>query len=287
MDCSARLLPRLCHAIRLAYENFQCPVSETRCPCSFCPNGRFLSCNLLGVCVLFQSVCSCVICNNISCLFSHLGASFVDGVVRWCSWHGSIWSPERGTCQWWLCIIADSKECCCFILFSFKSVHVLSEVPWLEENLVLLRRKNGNTFIQCVCFLTWSPLAGFSTALSQTPSISSISSEGREDLQVNQLETQIWIKPDIQKTDVDFSEILNAIQESKLFLGCKIVFSVEDSIEMHWNYNWRHTRSDELNNNLLLKSLRKFNGLLKASKKSFHISKIVRFELLCAKGFEQ
>ncbi|KAM3673059.1 anoctamin-4 isoform 1-T1 [Ammospiza maritima maritima] len=37
--------------------------------------------------------------------------------------------------------------------------------------------------------------------------------EGREDLQVNQLETQIWIKPDIQKTDVDFSEILNAIQE--------------------------------------------------------------------------
>ncbi|XP_030900773.2 LOW QUALITY PROTEIN: anoctamin-4 [Melopsittacus undulatus] len=37
--------------------------------------------------------------------------------------------------------------------------------------------------------------------------------EGREDLQVNHLETQIWIKPDIQKTDVDFSEILNAIQE--------------------------------------------------------------------------
>ncbi|XP_072779364.1 anoctamin-4 isoform X1 [Taeniopygia guttata] len=37
--------------------------------------------------------------------------------------------------------------------------------------------------------------------------------EGREDLQVNQLETQIWIKPEIQKTDVDFSEILNAIQE--------------------------------------------------------------------------
>lgn len=37
--------------------------------------------------------------------------------------------------------------------------------------------------------------------------------EGREDLQVNQLETQIWIKPDMQKTDVDFSEILNAIQE--------------------------------------------------------------------------
>ncbi|XP_030334346.1 anoctamin-4 isoform X2 [Strigops habroptila] len=37
--------------------------------------------------------------------------------------------------------------------------------------------------------------------------------EGREDLQVNRLETQIWIKPDIQKTDVDFSEILNAIQE--------------------------------------------------------------------------
>ncbi|XP_072779365.1 anoctamin-4 isoform X2 [Taeniopygia guttata] len=39
--------------------------------------------------------------------------------------------------------------------------------------------------------------------------------EGREDLQVNQLETQIWIKPEIQKTDVDFSEILNAIQETK------------------------------------------------------------------------
>ncbi|XP_058276306.1 anoctamin-4 isoform X2 [Hirundo rustica] len=37
--------------------------------------------------------------------------------------------------------------------------------------------------------------------------------EGREDLQVNQLETQIWIKPDTQKTDLDFSEILNAIQE--------------------------------------------------------------------------
>ncbi|XP_074758763.1 anoctamin-4 isoform X1 [Athene noctua] len=37
--------------------------------------------------------------------------------------------------------------------------------------------------------------------------------EGRKDLQVNRLETQIWIKPDIQKTDVDFSEILNAIQE--------------------------------------------------------------------------
>ncbi|XP_035192111.1 anoctamin-4 isoform X2 [Oxyura jamaicensis] len=39
--------------------------------------------------------------------------------------------------------------------------------------------------------------------------------EGTEDLQVNQLETQIWIKPDVQKTDVDFSEILNAIQETK------------------------------------------------------------------------
>uniref|UniRef100_A0A8B9IRL4 Anoctamin n=1 Tax=Amazona collaria TaxID=241587 RepID=A0A8B9IRL4_9PSIT len=37
--------------------------------------------------------------------------------------------------------------------------------------------------------------------------------EGREDLQVNRLETRIWIKPEIQKTDVDFSEILNAIQE--------------------------------------------------------------------------
>ncbi|XP_067153029.1 anoctamin-4 [Apteryx mantelli] len=37
--------------------------------------------------------------------------------------------------------------------------------------------------------------------------------EGREDLQGNQLETQIWITPDVQKTDVDFSEILNAIQE--------------------------------------------------------------------------
>lgn len=52
-------------------------------------------------------------------------------------------------------------------------------------------------------------------------------------MQVNQLETQIWIKPEIQKTDVDFSEILNAIQESKFFLGCKIVFTVEDSIEMY------------------------------------------------------
>ncbi|KAJ7422796.1 Anoctamin-4 [Pitangus sulphuratus] len=43
--------------------------------------------------------------------------------------------------------------------------------------------------------------------------ITDYSQEGREDLQVNRLETQIWIKPDIQKTDVDFSEILNAIQE--------------------------------------------------------------------------
>jgi len=77
------------------------------------------------------------------------------------------------------------------------------------------------------------PSLDFSTALSQTPSISSISSEGREDLQVNHLETQIWINPDIQKTDVDFSEILNAIQESKLFLGCKIEFAVEESFEMH------------------------------------------------------
>lgn len=77
-----------------------------------------------------------------------------------------------------------------------------------------------------------SPLAGFSTALSQTPSISSISSEGTEDLQVNQLETQIWIKPDVQKTDVDFSEILNAIQESKLSLGCKIKHTVKESIAM-------------------------------------------------------
>lgn len=196
---------------------------------------------------------------------------------------------NEGSCQWWLCITADSRQYCCFILFSFKLVHVLSETPWFEENLVLLRRKNGNTFIQCVCFLTWSPLAGFSTALSQTPSISSISSDGREDLQVNQLETQIWIKPDIQKTDVDFSEILNAIQESKFFLGCKIVFVVEDSIEMYWNYNWRHTWSDEMNDKyLLLKSLRKFNGLLKTSKKSFTIKEvIVRFELLCAKGFQQ
>lgn len=176
------------------------------------------------------------------------------------------WPPEWGTCQWWLCTVADSRECCCFILFSFKSVHILSEAPWFEENLVLPRRKNGNTFIQCVCFLTWNPLAGFSTALSQTPSISSISSEGREDLQVNQLETQIWIKPDIQKTDVDFSEILKAIQESKFFLGCKIVFTVEDSIEMYWNYDWRQTQSDELNDKYpLLKSRRKFNGLLEAS----------------------
>lgn len=209
-------------------------------------------------------------------------------MVKWCSWHGSIWSPEWGTCQWRLCIIADSKEWCCFILFSFKSVHVLSEAHWFEENLVLLGRKNGSTFIQCVCFLTWSPLAGFSTALSQTPSISSISSEGREDLQVNQPETQIWIKPDIRKTDVDFSEILNAIQESKSFLGCKIVFTVEDSIEMHWNYNWRHVQSDELNDKyLLLKSLRKFTRLLKASKKSFTIREaIVRFEFLYDKGFQ-
>ncbi|EMP26855.1 Anoctamin-4, partial [Chelonia mydas] len=38
--------------------------------------------------------------------------------------------------------------------------------------------------------------------------------EGTEDLQSNQLETQISIKPDVQKRDVDFSEILNAIQES-------------------------------------------------------------------------
>ncbi|XP_068257270.1 anoctamin-4 [Nyctibius grandis] len=37
--------------------------------------------------------------------------------------------------------------------------------------------------------------------------------EGREDLHVNRLEKQIWIKPDIQNTNVDFSEILNAIQE--------------------------------------------------------------------------
>lgn len=208
--------------------------------------------------------------------------------MKWCSWHGSIWSPGKGTFQWQLCIIADSRECC-FILFGFKLVHVLCEAPWFEENLVLLRRKNGNTFIQCVCFLTWRPLTGFSTALSQTPSISSISSEGREDLQVNHLETQIWIKPDIQKTDVDFSEILNAIQESKFFLGCKIVFMVEDSIEMHWNYNWRHTQNDELiDKNLLFISLRKFNGLLKAGKKSFTIRDIiVRFELLCAKGFQQ
>uniref|UniRef100_A0A8C0GK40 Anoctamin 4 n=1 Tax=Chelonoidis abingdonii TaxID=106734 RepID=A0A8C0GK40_CHEAB len=33
------------------------------------------------------------------------------------------------------------------------------------------------------------------------------------DLQSNQLETQISIKPDVQSRDVDFSEILNAIQE--------------------------------------------------------------------------
>ncbi|XP_074923380.1 anoctamin-4 isoform X1 [Chelonoidis abingdonii] len=37
--------------------------------------------------------------------------------------------------------------------------------------------------------------------------------EGTEDLQSNQLETQISIKPDVQSRDVDFSEILNAIQE--------------------------------------------------------------------------
>ncbi|CAM2098136.1 unnamed protein product [Caretta caretta] len=37
--------------------------------------------------------------------------------------------------------------------------------------------------------------------------------EGTEDLQSNQLETQISIKPDVQKRDVDFSEIHNAIQE--------------------------------------------------------------------------
>ncbi|XP_039375384.1 anoctamin-4 isoform X2 [Mauremys reevesii] len=37
--------------------------------------------------------------------------------------------------------------------------------------------------------------------------------EGTEDLQSNQLETQISIKPDVQRRDVDFSEILNAIQE--------------------------------------------------------------------------
>lgn len=241
------------------------------------------------VCVFYFSLFVPVSFVTKSRLFSHLGVSFVDGMVKWCSWHGSILAPEWGTCQWWLCIIADSRECYCFILFSFKSVHVLSEPPWFEENLVLLRRKNGNTFIQCVCFLTWSPLSGFSTALSQIPSISSISSEGREDLQANQLETQIWIKPDIQKTDVDFSEILNAIQESKFFLGCKIVFMVEDSIETHWKYNWRHTQNDELiDRNLLLILLRKCNGSLKAGKKSFTIREvIVRYELLCANGFQQ
>lgn len=35
------------------------------------------------VCLLFQSVCSCVIWNNISCLFPHLRASFVGTRVRW------------------------------------------------------------------------------------------------------------------------------------------------------------------------------------------------------------
>lgn len=92
-----------------------------------------------------------------------------------------------------------------------------------EEKLVVLGGGEVGSIIPCVCSHTRKPHGWiFYISLSQTPSISSISSEGREDLQVNRLETQIWIKPDAQKTDVDFSKILNAIQESKLLLGCEI-----------------------------------------------------------------
>lgn len=91
-----------------------------------------------------------------------------------------------------------------------------------EEKSVLLGGEKYVALFHVYVPTPESLLAGLSTSLSQTPSISLTSSEGREDLQVNRLETQIWIKPDAQKTDVDFSEILNAIQESKLLLGCKI-----------------------------------------------------------------
>nr|XP_042715706.1 anoctamin-4 isoform X1 [Chrysemys picta bellii] len=67
--------------------------------------------------------------------------------------------------------------------------------------------------------------------------------EGTEDLQSNQLETQISIKPDVQRTDVDFSEILNAIQEIakdvNIFFdeleGVNSPFKDDDSLLHHGN----------------------------------------------------
>jgi hypothetical protein len=53
----------------------------------------------------------------------------------------------------------------------------------------------------------------------QTPWISFISLEGGLDLQSHQLDMQIL--PDGPKSDVDFSEILNAIQESKFLSNFK------------------------------------------------------------------
>lgn len=53
----------------------------------------------------------------------------------------------------------------------------------------------------------------------QTPWISLISLEGGVDLQGHQLDMQIL--PDGPNSDVDFSEILNAIQESKFHSNFK------------------------------------------------------------------
>lgn len=74
---------------------------------------------------------------------------------------------------------------------------------------------------------------GVTTKLLQTPPISSISLEGREHCQGRHLETQISIRLDAQKRDVDFSEILNAIQESKLLCGAQILNIVEMLMEMN------------------------------------------------------
>lgn len=100
----------------------------------------------------------------------------------------------------------------------------------VQPSSALYRNQSPDRFSNIVSVP--SIFAGVTVKILQTPPISSISLEGREHCQGRQLETQIPIRHDVQKRDVDFSEILNAIQESKLLCGPQIFNTLDILLDM-------------------------------------------------------
>lgn len=78
----------------------------------------------------------------------------------------------------------------------------------------------------------------------QTPRISFVSLEGGVDLQSYQLDMQIL--PDGPRSDVDFSEILNAIQESKFHSNFKFTMKGETIIILGRGNKTRNLRCQAL-----------------------------------------